>query len=418
MEKKPARKRVSTSNRGVPASKELRILRHIIEITNSDLDLNMLLHNIVSLMADLTKADSCFLYLKDKDGPQLVLMASSNPHARIISKIKLNIGEGLTGWVAENRKIIMIPEKAFGDYRFKTFNSLPEDKYECFVAVPIVSPKNDLIGVINLQHKNKKRYTKATISMLSMIANLISGVIKHAKLYDEMQRKAEHLETIFKITYLLITSTELDDILYRIVEIVAQAIGSPICSIMLYDREKDVLEIAATQSLSGQYKKKGAIKMGEGISGKALQQKAPIVVKDVTKDGNYQFRDVARKEGLRSMASIPMIVRDDPIGVINTYRSQEIGFTDDELSLLTVIASLASIAIDNARLAIEAQKSRREVEVRKIVERAKGILMEENGFTEEQAYKWIHKKSMDSCRPMKETTEAILLYYEAKDKHA
>ncbi len=392
----------------MPKHKELQLLRRIVEIANSDLDLNIVLHNIIALVVELTKADSCFLYILDKKNNELVLSASSNPHPRILRKIKLKLGEGLTGWVAEKKEIVVIPQKASEDPRFKMFNSLPEDKYESFVGIPILL-RDEVVGVINFQHKNRKRYSKDLLSTLSMVAQLVSGVVKHAWLYEEMRNKSLHLESIFRISKAIITANSLDEILQLIVEVVAEVMSSPICSIMLLNKKKSVLEIKATQSLSEAYRRKPPIKVGEGISGQAFLEKRPIMVKNVIQHPEYQMKEIAKKEKLKAMLSVPMVFRNSPIGVINVYSSQEKDFSKDEVVWLQVIADQAAIAIENARLEQDSRAVREALEARKLIERAKGILMKELNISEEAAYRLIHKKSMDSCRPMKEIAQAIIL---------
>ncbi len=394
--------------------KELKVLRQVIEILNSDLDHNIIFHNIISMMLEYTRADSCFLYILDRKANELVLVASSNPHPRILRKIKLKVGEGVTGWVAEKKEPVLIPEKAFQDPRFKVFTALPEDRYEAFVGIPIIL-KDRVVGVINFQHKAKKRYSKATIESLVTIAQLVSGLIRNAWLYEEMREKTLHLESIFRISKTIISSHSLDEILSLIVEVISDVMSSPICSIMLVNEKKRVLEIKATQSLDEEYRKKPPLKVGEGISGKVFAEKRPAVISNVLDHPDFKMADIARKQGLKAMVSVPMVVRGEAIGVINVYSQQEKAFSPEEVSWLQVIADQAAIAIENARLEQDSKNAKEALEARKLIERAKGILMRELNLSEEAAYRLIHKKSMDTCRPMKEIAQAIILSREVSN---
>jgi uroporphyrinogen-III synthase len=173
-------------------SQELMILSEIIGTISYNLDLKEVLDRIITIVSALTKADSCFLYLIS-DG-SLVLRASKNPHPKAIGNIKLKIGEGITGWVAENKKIAAISKKAYDDEKFKLFNALPEDKYEAFLSAPIVY-KNKVLGVINIQHKKSRVYKKNEIELIEMIAKVTGGAIENARLFTETETLKEALES-------------------------------------------------------------------------------------------------------------------------------------------------------------------------------------------------------------------------------
>ena len=109
------------------------------------------------------------------------------------------------------------------------------------------------------------------------------------------------------------------------------------------------------------------------------------------------------------MLSVPMIVKNRAIGIINVYTKTPHLFTQEEIDVLQMVANQAAVAVENAELMDEALKAREVLETRKLIERAKGILMRMNDLTEDVAYRMIHKKSMDTCRTMKEIAESIIL---------
>src|SRR6516162_6905908 len=122
------------------AGQELRILHQISQSMSSTLDLDQVLRQIVDLVIDVTHGDACLIYLLDEAGDNLVLRASKNPHLRLIGKIAMRVGEGITGWVAQEGQPVPSPRHASKDPRFKVFHTLPEDRYEAFLSVPIVAP--------------------------------------------------------------------------------------------------------------------------------------------------------------------------------------------------------------------------------------------------------------------------------------
>jgi len=387
---------------------ELKLLHEITRIVGSTIDFKEMLHEIINLVSRLTHADACFLYVYDPHNKELILSSSKTPHPNIMGKIRLKLGEGITGWVAQQHKPVAIPSGAHKDPRFKFFHSIPEDTYEAFLSIPMTI-KNDVIGVINVQHRKPHEYPPSLIELLSTIASQIGGAIEKSRLYEEAKKKAEALQTLTAVAHTITQDKYLEDILQLIVNMTAQMLESTICSIMLLDDERRELKIVATQSLSSEYLNKPSIRLGAGVVSQAVIKKTPIAIKDVRMDPSYHYRDLAKREGLVSMLCIPMMFKDKVAGVINTYTSEEHAFTQEEIHLLQAVANQCAAAIEHTRILSEKLAAQEALEARKAIDRAKGILMKDRGLTEEQAFREIQKQSMDKRKTMKEIAEAILL---------
>lgn len=396
-------------------TREVDVLHRITESISNTLDLEAVLKHIVDVVVEVTKADACLLYLLSDNRDELILRASKNPHPKLIGRITLGLGEGITGWVARERTRVVIPSNASEDPRFKLFHNLPEDRYQGFVSVPIMA-KKEVIGVINVQHKRPRRYREDELALLSTIANQVGGAIENARLYDQMRRKALQLETLSQVSDTVASSRIIDDVLQLIVTMTAQMMGSKICSIMLLDAETGELRIAATQSLSEQYRRKPNLRVGQSISGRAVHERRPIIVADVTKERDYMYPDLAAKEGLASLLSVPMMVRDKAVGVINSYTSVPHNFTSEEVRLMQTIANQAAIAIEHTTLMEKSFEMQEALAVRKLLERAKGYLMRSKKLSEEEAFKLIQRQSMDLRKSMREIAEAILLAGEIEER--
>jgi len=150
------------------------------------------LDQIVEFASAVVKCDSCFVYLREDD--ELVLRASKNPHEEVIDRLKLRVGQGITGWVAERREPVAISHNASQDVRFKVFNELPEDSYEAFLSVPILS-RGRVVGVINLQHRDPHTYTRRQIRLIATIGFLVGAEIEMARLEGENSQLLQQLET-------------------------------------------------------------------------------------------------------------------------------------------------------------------------------------------------------------------------------
>lgn len=384
------------------------MLHRITESISSTLDLEAVLKHIVDVVVEVTKSDACLLYLLSDGREELILRASKNPHPKLIGRITIGLGEGITGWVARERTRVVIPSNASDDPRFKFFHNLPEDRYQAFVSVPIMA-KNEVVGVINVQHKRLRRYQSDELALLTTIANQVGGAIENARLYAEMMRKARQLDTLSQVSETVTSNRLLDDILQLIVTMTAQMMNSKICSIMLLDQPTSELRIVAAQSLSEHYRLKPNLKVGQSISGRAVQERRPIIVADVTREKAYMYPEMAKKEGLCSLLSVPMMIRDKAVGVINSYTSVPHTFSAEEVKLMQAIANQAAIAIEHTTLLEKSFEMQEALAVRKLVEQAKGYLMRSKKLSEEEAFRLMQRQSMDMRKSMREIAEAILL---------
>ena len=396
-------------------NEELSLLYKISHTVSSSLDLYTVLSQIIDIVLKESGGDSIFLYLLDRQNKALVLRASKNPHPRMLGKIKLKIGEGITGWVARENKPVSISNNASDDPRFKFFHNLPEDKYQAFLSVPIIN-KDRVIGVINIQHKKPHEYSESTISLIKTIANQIGSAIENARLYDEMKKKALQVEALSALSRNIASNLYLKGILQLIVTMTAELMQSKICSIMLLSPDRKELIIEATQSLSQEYLSKPNISVNNSISGRVILQKRPVSILDVTRESDFLYPEIARKEGLCSLLSVPMMVKEDVIGIINCYTEKPHEFSEEETAIVQAVANQAAIAIQNTQLMEELMETKKALETRKVLEKAKGILMKELNIEEDTAHRMIHKKSMDSCKPVKEIAEAIILAWEIRNK--
>lgn len=228
---------------------------------------------------------------------------------------------------------------------------------------------------------------------------------------EELQlKKAQRgITLLYEVSRAVVSNRYLEEILSLIVGLTAEVIGSKICSLMLLDQEKQELVIKATQSLSEAYRSKPPIKVGESVSGRAVQKGQPITVRDVKTEPGYKYPEIARKECLASLAAVPMKLKDSVIGVLNCYTAEEHEFTEGEIQLLQGVANQAALAIDNTRLLAEKVVAQEALEIRKKIERAKGILMKRYQVGEAEAYRMLQKQSMDKRHSLKEIADAIIV---------
>lgn len=210
-----------------------------------------------------------------------------------------------------------------------------------------------------------------------------------------------------------ITSDQyLEDILKLIVMVTAKVTGVEICSLWLIDDSvtPNKIRLKATQAIDPDYVKDRSLNMDEGVVGLVATTKRPFIIENVLKEPRFKEKEMAKKLGLVSMIGVPLMVKDrEVIGVVNCFTSEPHHFLEAEINLLTAVANQAAVAILNTELMVKSKVIQEELETRKLVERAKEILMTRHNMDGEEAYRWVQKKSMDSRKSMRQIAEAILL---------
>src|SRR5579863_3139696 len=172
---------------------QLRLFQKISRFMVRELSLPEILQGVVSLVVEFTQCESCLVYLLD--GEELVLCASNTPHPSTIGKIKLRLNEGLTGWVARERRLLAISREAYKDPRFKTFGDLPEDSFEAFLSAPLIA-RNRVIGVINVQHRQTHQHTGNEMEVITTVGEQIGCVLVLARMTSAALESANHVELV------------------------------------------------------------------------------------------------------------------------------------------------------------------------------------------------------------------------------
>jgi signal transduction protein with GAF and PtsI domain len=204
----------------------------------------------------------------------------------------------------------------------------------------------------------------------------------------------------------------LEDILKLIVMVTAKVTGVEICSLWLIDdtTTPKKIRLKATQSIDPDYVKDRSLNMEEGVVGLVATHKRPLIIKNVLKEPRFKEKDMAKKLGLASMVSVPLQIKDEKvIGVLNCFTAKPHEFSETELNLITTVANQAAAAIINTELMVKTKVIQEELETRKLVERAKEVLMRRRKMNGNDAFRWIQKKSMDSRKSLRLVAEAILL---------
>jgi len=223
---------------------------------------------------------------------------------------------------------------------------------------------------------------------------------------------AKYIKGLMDISRAITSDLYQEDILKLIVMVTAKVTGMEICSLWLIDESvtPNQIRLKATQTIEPDYLKDRSLKMHEGVVGYVATHKKPLIIKDISKEKLFKEKEMAKKLGLISMVSVPLQVKGEKVvGVLNCFTSEPHDFPKTEINLITTVANQAAVAIFNTELMVKTKIIQEELETRKLVERAKEIIMRRRTINGTTAYRWIQKRSMDSRKSIRTVAEAILL---------
>ena len=172
---------------------QLRLFQQISRFMVREMSLVEVLNGIVGLVSEFMACDSCLLYLIDNG--ELVLCASIPPHPSTIGKVRLKMNEGLTGWVARERRLLSISRESYNDPRFKYFRDLPEDTYESFLSAPVIA-RNRVVGVLNVQHRAPHSHSGAEMELLTTVGEQVGCLLVLSRMAPTAVEEANHVELV------------------------------------------------------------------------------------------------------------------------------------------------------------------------------------------------------------------------------
>jgi uroporphyrinogen-III synthase len=172
---------------------QLRLFQKVSRFMVREMSLQEVLQGIVSLVVEFAECDSCLVYLCDND--ELVLCASNTHHEAEIGRIRLKLNEGLTGWVARERRLLAISRDAYRDPRFKFFGELPEDTFEAFLSAPVIA-RNRVVGVINVQHRHPHQHTGGEMEVLTTLGEQVGCALALARMSPQTVESINHAELV------------------------------------------------------------------------------------------------------------------------------------------------------------------------------------------------------------------------------
>src|SRR5450432_2998971 len=321
----------------------LQLLYQVSNVIHSTLDSQEALQLIVSEAVRLMNASSGSVVLINPTSGFLEISASQNlPSAA--SKLKLRVGEGVTGWVARTGKPARIRDVT-QDARYVAARRGVKSE----LAVPL-EVNGEVRGVINVDSERTDAFDADDQDLLEQLALQAAKVIQNTWLYEQLRLKAHLFESLVSVSRTINSTLNLDEALRVITREACELMRARMCSLMMLDESREWLDLRASYGASDTYIKKPRLNVEESLLGVVARRKKPMQVANVQTSSRYQNVEVARQEGLVSLLSVPLLFAGQPIGTLNVYTGRPYNFSNEEIRILSALAELSAIAIEKARL--------------------------------------------------------------------
>jgi signal transduction histidine kinase len=330
----------------IPPERKLRqfeVLARVSSVINSSLEPKEVLDRVLAEAVRVMQATSGSIVFIDPH-TQLLEIEVASGLSKQARQTKLAMGRGVTGWVARTGKPLRVPDVT-ADPRYVSVRKDIRSE----LAVPLLV-EGALIGVLNVDSTRRDAFSAEDEEILVAVANQSAQVIQNSWLYQTVAHNARQLESLFSVAQSIISSLNLQEILQRVTRDACRLMDTKVCSLMLLNTARDRLELRACHGAGPGYLRKPPLPVADSLVGVVVGRRKPLRVYNVQEHDAYRHTEMARKEGLVSLLAVPMIVGDTAIGALNVYTAQPYRYSNQDIKILSALANLAAVAIENARL--------------------------------------------------------------------
>jgi len=328
------------------------LLLEVADVVNTTLDLDTTLRRVAELVRKVIDYEIFGILLLNEKTQELYFRFSLGHSREVAERIRIKVGEGVTGTAAQRREAVLVGDVS-ADSRY--ISAVPGVRSE--IAVPLII-KNRVIGVIDIESPQPNHFTEEHKQLLTLIGSRMAVGIENARLYTRITRQAKTLLLLNEIARELTSILNLDELLKRVGELLSRLIDFQMFSIMLLDPAGETLQHRFSLRFQENIHLKNDIPVSKGIVGFAVEQKQAVLVRDVKKYPRY----IETNPETRSELAVPLIYKDNVIGVLDLEHTKRGFFTDDHLRTMTTLAAQIAIAIENARLYEQIARQERRLE--------------------------------------------------------
>ena len=323
-------------------SEQFKQLYLVSKVIHSTLDQQEALDLIIREAVRLVNATTGSLVLINPiDGFLEIQAAYSLPEE---SKLKLRVGEGITGWVAQQGKSAIV-QNVHKDERYVQVHKHTKSE----LAVPL-EINGILSGVVNVDSDKLNAFNQNDLALLTELTNQAALVIHNAFLYEQSKIRASLFESLVRVGQVINSRQDLDEALNTITSEASTLMKAKTCSLQLLDEKNNRLSLVASFGAGNAYLNKPDVLISESFLGSVVKLKKPLQIENVQTSNAYQQQDIARDEGLIAMLSIPLVFNSVVIGTLNIYKEEPYVFSNEEINIAMALAEFSALAIEKARL--------------------------------------------------------------------
>ena len=316
------------------------LLIEVADVLNTTLDLDTLLQRVAEVVKRVIDYEIFSILLLNERTQELRFRFQIGHLPEVAERIRVKVGEGVTGRAAKERRAVLVDDV---HQESQYIEVVPRVRSE--LAVPLIN-KNKVIGVIDLEAREISYFKEDHARLLSLIASRIAVSIENARLYTRIVRQARTLELLTEISRELTSILNLDQLLQRIADLVLKVIDYQMFSILLLDESREKLVHRFSVRFKENVQLKHEIPIDRGLVGAAVREKRAILVPDVSKDPRY----IKLNPETRSELCVPLIYKDNAMGVLDLEHTRRSYFTEDHVRAMRTLAAQVAIAIENATL--------------------------------------------------------------------
>lgn len=322
---------------------QLLKLHQVGSIIHSRLDSQEALDLVIEQAVQLVGGSSGLILLINPTSGMLEVLASKGfpPH---VAGLRLKVGEGITGWVAQHGKPLRVADVAL-DPRYLPLRA--EARSE--LAVPL-HVQGELRGALSVNADHTDAFTAADQLLLEGLAAQASQVIYNTWLYEQLRLKAQLFESLASVSQAINSAVNVGDALNVIASEAARLMRARMCSLLLLDGTGDWLELHACHGGGESYLRKPPVSVADSLLGTVVRRGKPYQVENVQVSGLYQNTELARREGLFGLLSVPLLFQGRCLGTLNVYMAAPHSFSNEEVRILSALAQLSAVAIEKTRL--------------------------------------------------------------------
>ena len=326
------------------ARRRLEGLQAVTDAALAHLDLDALLDELLLRIRTALGADTAAILLLDEEANELVARAARGIEEEVEAGVRIPVGRGFAGRVAAERRPIVLPDVDHAD----VMNPILREKgIKSLLGVPLLIEGNP-IGVLHVGTLTHRAFTAADVDILQLVADRAALAIEHARVYAAERRARRRLEDLQSVTDAALAHLSLDALFDELLLRIRTILDVDTVAILLRDEEANELVARAARGIEEEVEAGVRVPIGQGFAGRVAAERRAVILPRV--DHAHVVNPILLEKGIQSLLGVPLIARDDVIGVLHVGTLTPRAFDDDDVQLLQLVAERVAVAIERARL--------------------------------------------------------------------